>query len=60
MWAYVKRILRLNTLAARREWRHCASYLEPFSQVGFELEADVGFGVVALSVPGGGNGVEGF
>jgi len=57
---YVKRILRLNTLAPSSERRHCSSYLEPFSQVCLELEADVRFGVVAVSVPRRGHGVEGF
>jgi hypothetical protein len=56
---YIEFILRLDALAAGGERRHRAGHLEPFPQVGLELEADVWFGVVALAVPGGGHGVEG-
>lgn len=57
---YVKRILRLDALAPSGERRHSAGDLEPLSQVCLELEADVGFGVVAVSVPRRGHGVDGF
>jgi len=58
MITYVQLILRLNALAARCERRDRSGYLVPFSQVGFELESDVGLGVVAGAVPGGGYCVE--
>jgi len=57
---HIQRILRLNAFAPSGERRHSAGDLEPLSQVCLELEADVGFGIVAVSVPGGGHGVDGF
>jgi hypothetical protein len=51
--------LCLNALAACGEGCDCAGDLEPFSEVGGQLEADVGLGIVAVAVPGGGDGVEG-
>lgn len=58
MISYVEFILRLNTFAARGKRRDGPGYLEPFPQVRLELESDVGFGVVAGAVPGGGHGVQ--
>lgn len=58
--SYVERVLRLDAFAACGERGECAGYLKPLSKVRFEFETDVGFGVVALSVPGRGNGVERF
>ena len=56
--SYVELVLCLDALAARGERRDRPSYLEPFPQVGLELESDVRFGVVAVAVPGGGHGVQ--
>jgi hypothetical protein len=48
---YVKCILCLNAFAASGERHDCACYLEPLAKVRLELETNVGFGVVALSIP---------